>query len=87
MTLKTLWQQPPRSHKHRINNNSLAPDGVPIRVAWDKFVPGASIFIPCVDTVECGRQMFEIGTHNDWTLDMRPVIEGGRWGVRVWRVL
>jgi hypothetical protein len=87
MTLKQLWRQVPRSYKHRLKIDDLAPDGVPIRVAWGSFVPGASIFVPCVDVVECGRQMNEIATAHDWSLDMRVVIEGGRWGVRIWRIL
>lgn len=87
MKLKKLWQQPPRSYRHRLKVDDLAPDGVPIRVAWDRFVPGASIFVPCVNTVECGQQLNEIAQQHDWVLDMRTRIEGGRWGVRVWRVI
>lgn len=87
MKLSKLWRLPPLSFKHRIKMGDLAPDGVPIRVAWDKFVPGSSIFVPCVNTLECVRQIYEIGTFYDWTLDIRTAIEGGRWGVRVWRVL
>ena len=86
-TLKTLWRQPPRSYKHRVRIDDFAPDGIPIRVKWEAFVPGASLFVPCVNTVECGRQLTEIGRAHDWTLDIRTAIEGGRWGVRVWRVL
>lgn len=87
MKLSKQWLLPPRSYKYRVRIDDLAPDGVPIRVLWDKFVPGASIFVPCVNTLECVRQLHEIGTTYDWTLDYRTVIEGGRWGVRVWRVL
>ena len=87
MKLSRQWLQPPRSYKHRLRVDDLAPDGVPVRVAWAKFVPGASVFVPCVDTLECVRQLNEVAQHHDWTLDYRIIIEGGRWGVRVWRVL
>ena len=87
MKLKKLWRQPPRSYKYRSKTEILAPDGVPIRVAWDKFVPGASVFVPCLDVLECLRQANELAKERDWSLDFRTVIEGGRWGVRIWRVL
>lgn len=87
MKLSKLWQLPPRSSKNRIRRDDLAPDGVLIRVAWDKFVPGASVFVPCVNTLECVRQIYEVARFNDWTIDTRIGIEGGRWGVRFWRVL
>jgi hypothetical protein len=87
MKLKKLWRQPPRSFKHRLKVGVLAPDGVPISVNWEKMTPGASLFIPCVNTLECVRQVYELGVDNDWTLDIRTVVNGGRWGVRIWRVL
>lgn len=58
-----------------------------MRVDWDKFVPGASVFVPCVDTVECARQVKFVADQFDWILDVRTVIEGGRWGVRFWRIV
>jgi hypothetical protein len=45
------------------------------------------MFIPCINTVECGKQVNGVATIYDWTVDVRVAIEGGRWGVRVWRVL
>ena len=87
MRLKKIWQQPPQCYKHRLRIDDLAPDGVPFRVLWGMFVPGTSMFIPCINTVECGQQLHEIATTHDWTIDTRVVIEKGRWGVRVWRVL
>ena len=87
MKLKKLWQQPPRSSKNRLRLDDLAPDGVLIKVNWGEFVPGASVFVPCINTVECGRQMYEIARLKGWTLDARAQIEGRRWGVRFWRVL
>lgn len=87
MKLKKFWRLPPRSFKYRPKVDDLAPDGVPVRVAWDKFVPGSSFFIPCVNTVECVRQVHEASVLHDWTLDVRIAIENGRWGVRFWRVL
>jgi hypothetical protein len=85
--LKNLWQQPPQCFKHRLKIDNIAPDGVLFDVPWDMFVPGTSMFIPCINTVECGKQVNGVATIYDWTVDVRVAIEGGRWGVRVWRVL
>ena len=87
MKLKKLWQLPSRSFKHRVRVDDIAPDGVLINVMWDKFVPGASVFVPCINTIECVRQLNEVATYYDWTLDVRIKTESGTWGVRVWRVL
>ena len=34
----------------RLMTTDLSPDGVRIVINWNKFVPGASVFIPCVNT-------------------------------------
>lgn len=87
MKLSKQWLLPPQCHRNRVQFDDLAPDGVRIRVAWDKFVPGASVFIPCINAVECVRQFNEIAKSGDWVWDTRVGTEGGRWGVRFWRVL
>jgi hypothetical protein len=84
--LNKLWLLPPRSLKHRLRSTVLAPDQTPICVDWGKFEPGASIFVPCVNTVECGCQLNEVANNNKWKIDMRARIEDGLWGVRAWRV-
>jgi hypothetical protein len=48
----------------------ISPDGVRIVVDWDKFKPGASVFIPCINTAKA--------------IDVR--VEDGKYGVRVWRL-
>jgi hypothetical protein len=87
MKLNRLWLQQPRFSKNRVRFHDLAPDGVCIRVDWDKFVPGASLFVPCINSVECVRQVHEIASRHDWVWECRIHIEGGRWGVRFWRIL
>jgi hypothetical protein len=34
----------------RVMLTDISPDGVRIVVDWDKFKPGASVFIPCINT-------------------------------------
>ena len=87
MKLNKIWQAQPRSFKNRLRVGDFAPDGVVISIGWDRFVPGTSVFVPCVNTLECTRQFYEFTDRHDWVLDTRIGIEGGRWGVRFWRVL
>ena len=86
MKLKSLWLQSPQITKYRIRRGDLAPDGVLIRIDWSKFVPGSSFFVPCINTLECVRQIVEECKLNDWSVEIRMVVEWGRWGVRVWRI-
>jgi hypothetical protein len=87
MKLSKFWRQPPRCSRNRVRLDDLAPDGVRIVVRWDKFPVGASVFIPCVNTLELVRQVHQITTMREWVVHYRPGIEGGRWGVRIWRRL
>ena len=87
MRPNNLWRQPPRSWKNRLKIGDLAPDGVKIVVPWDKITAGGSFFVPCVNTVELVRQVFDITDKRNWSVVFRPRIEGGKWGVRFWRVL
>lgn len=54
---------------------------------WDEINAGGSFFIPCINTVELVRQVFDITDKRNWSVVFRPRIEGGKWGVRFWRVL
>ena len=36
----------------RVTFTDIAPDGVRMVVDWEKFVPGSSVFIPCINTGE-----------------------------------
>jgi len=73
-----------RSPTHRLELN---PDGLPIRVVWAQFVVGASIFIPAVNITKLMRQMRVIAKDHEMTLQAAERIEGGKLGVRFWRVL
>ncbi len=64
----------------------IAPDGVDIAIDWDKFVVGSSVFIPCINTAAAVREVREVGKLETTQVDWRVVIEGGKYGVRVWRV-
>lgn len=77
---------PERRHSP-IPSCELNPDGVPILVVWKKFVVGASIFIPAVNTTKLMRQMRTVAKNYNMTLQAAERIENKKLGVRFWRVL
>ena len=78
--LKTRWILT------RVMFTDISPDGVRIVVDWEKFVPGSSVFIPCINTSKALKHITEaIDVHlND--LEKRICVENGKYGVRVWRI-
>ncbi len=67
--------------------DDLAPDGVKIIVDWDAMVVGASIFIPCVNTVKVKKQLADIAQRKSWNIEVRVRIENKMFGVRMWRTV
>lgn len=65
----------------------LAPDGIRLVVEWDGMVVGASIFVPCINTKKAIYQAKRITTEKGWGITGKTRIEGGKLGVRIWRVL
>lgn len=64
----------------------ICPDGVDIKVNWRKFVPGTSIFIPCINTRLAVRQLLKAAKIENSDVEVRVCVESGRYGVRVWRI-
>jgi len=63
----------------------LNPDGIKIVVAWEPMVVGASVFIPCVNTLRAAYQIRKIAELKSWRMITRVRIEAGMFGVRTWR--
>lgn len=66
--------------------DDLNPDGVRIVIKWDDFVVGASMYIPCIDTVKAVAQVKKICADKGFRVECRVVIENSKYGVRVWRM-
>mgnify|MGYP001231510771 FL=1 len=64
----------------------LNPDRVRIVVNWDKMVPNASVFIPCVNTEKAIGQIKKIAKQKDWEIEVRIRIEDTKLGIRLWRI-
>ena len=67
--------------------HDLNPDGVRIIVDWDSMKTGMSVFILCVNTEKAVKQIKNIMQSKKWKVETRVVIEVGKLGVRIWRVL
>lgn len=84
MTLKIPKRKP---RKNWLRVGDIASDGVRFYVDWDALLPGASIFIPCIDVVELVNQVHAYTDLKGWKMEYRTRIEDGKWGVRFWRMV
>lgn len=66
---------------------SLNPDGVPMSIDWDKFGIGASVYIPCINTVKASKQVKYLTARLDMRVQITTRSENGKWGIRVWRTM
>jgi hypothetical protein len=60
---------------------------VVIKINWDDFVVGASIFIPAINLAELNKQMQIVAKEKELKLKGYDRIEGGKLGMRFWRIL
>lgn len=60
--------------------------GLPILIEWDKFQPGTSFFIPCLD--RRGMERFVRSEAKRLRIDVicKQVLENKVYGLRVWRI-
>jgi len=58
---------------------------VPLLVQWEKFKPGTSFFVPCIDRVLTERFIQTEARRLGLTIICKHVIEKNKYGVRVWR--
>lgn len=70
----------------RLMLTDISPDGVRIVIDWSRFVPGASVFIPCINTEKAIRHLTKAAEVSSADIVQRIRIEDGKYGVRVWRL-
>ena len=59
---------------------------VQYRIDWEKFRPGYSFFVPCVDNVAAAKVIDEICYRLKMSVVAKVVVEEGIKGLRVWRL-
>jgi hypothetical protein len=65
----------------------IRPDGVTININWDVFDVGMSVFIPAINLVKLNKQMQIVANERKIQLKGFERIEGGKLGMRFWRLL
>jgi hypothetical protein len=70
----------------RLKQTDISPDGVRIVIDWDKFVVGTSVFIPCLNTKKAIADIVDASGIPKKDLLKRISIEGGKYGIRVWKL-
>ncbi len=65
----------------------LNPDGVNIAIEWDKFVVNSSVFVPCINTIKATHQMRKIAKTRNIDVKVSVLVENGKLGLRIWRIL
>jgi hypothetical protein len=68
----------------RFKWQTINPDGVPVRICVRAFLPGTSIFIPCINLEHAFEQVVEIVP--DEQLVWKAAVNKGRLGIRVWNI-
>jgi hypothetical protein len=59
--------------------------GLPILIEWEKFQPGTSFFIPCLDRRAMERFITREVVRHHLNVVCKQVVENGVYGLRVWR--
>ena len=59
---------------------------LPLLIQWEKFKPGTSFFVPCIDRALTERFVTTEARRLQINIICKHVIEKGKYGVRVWRI-
>jgi hypothetical protein len=60
--------------------------GLSFRVNWAKFIVGASVFIPCLDTDAALAEVTMVTKRLRYKIRTRVAVDKGVYGLRVWRI-
>ncbi len=82
-----MHQQPMRKKYLTLKTDNLNPDGLEFVIDWNSLSVGASVFIPAINTTHLIKEMHQIAKDKNIKLEERVLIDGGKWGVRFWRIM
>ena len=57
-----------------------------VLIPWEKIEPGMSFFVPCLDRKKHAKEVAQEAERLGLKVICKPVVEKGRYGLRVWRV-
>jgi hypothetical protein len=58
---------------------------IPVVVAWEDMKPGASFFVPCIDSVSVEQAIQKETARLQINVTIKQVVEKQVYGLRVWR--
>jgi hypothetical protein len=58
-----------------------------IHIEWEKFKPDTSFFIPCLDRGEVEDYIRKEAARLRMNVVCKAVVERGKYGLRVWRIV
>lgn len=61
-------------------------EGIDYNVEWRKFRAGWSFFVPCLRVQESKKTVVAVTKRLGYKVRVKPVIEEGIKGLRIWRV-
>lgn len=82
---KKKVKKPPKVARQAVGIDDIRPDGVLVRVHWEKLEVGSSFFIPCLNTKKAMDELRRIAKRKEMKLTFKEIIENGCYGLRVWR--
>jgi hypothetical protein len=59
---------------------------LPLLIEWEKFKPGTSFFVPCIDRRLTQRFVETEASRIGVRVLCKQVVEKGKYGLRVWRL-
>ena len=65
--------------------DDLYIDGICIRIDWDAWELGMSVFVPCIKYEVIVRQVDNIAKQKGFHTSHRMMLHDGYLGVRIWR--
>ena len=69
-----------------LKQDDLNPDGIHIKVNWERMLISYSVFILCINSAAAVKQIKDIAKRKNWKVETRVVIEDDKLGVRAWRI-
>ena len=65
----------------------INPDGVEIKIPYNKWEVGMSVFIPAINLAKLKTQIKRVARHKQWKIEIKGRVEDGKLGLRIWRIL
>ena len=59
---------------------------LPVRISWNDFKVGTSVFIPCLDIKPVQKYVLAEAYRRKYNVICKQVVDKNRYGLRCWRI-